>query len=258
MGLFDWFLPYTITKDRAYGSHPRHKLDTYIPKSGVTASTRVIVFFHGGGFQQGDKNQYGPIADAFVRAGHIVVVPNYRLWSRTLPLANRFPTQVQDGRDVVGWCRANLKANGAARRVFLIGHSAGAGIACHLHFDEAWLSTPVAGTVSLAGPYNFDTINRPDDLPWEFFPEGYEESKNATAHVTGSEPPCLILVGMNDEYDPNGALTITMRDAIVQAGGVVETKLYPNTDHVQILYALDRSVNNPPVRADVLAWLTAH
>lgn len=257
MGIFDWFLPYSIQKDRSYGTHARHRLDVYTPKSGVTNATKVVVFFHGGGFQQGNKADYQFVADMLARQGHIVVIPNYRLWNRNNPTVNRWPAQIEDGVRVVAWCRANLKYASLSRPVVLMGHSAGGIIAKHLNLDEFWLPSPALGAIGLAGASDLDALNRPDLLPWEFFPPGYEDSKNAYFHVTGSEPAMLLQHGMDDTIEPP-IQTQMLEMAIGQAGGAVEAKYYAGVDHTELIAALSRSGSHPEIRDDLLDWLAAH
>lgn len=254
MGLFDWFLPYKIERDKAYGPHSRHKLDIYTPKSGVTSATKVVVFFHGGGFQIGDKSQYDYVADLFARAGYIAVLPNYRLWSRNNPTVHQWPAQVEDGARAVKWVQARYPG----RRIFISGHSGGGVIANHVNLDEQWLPTPVTGAINLAGATNFTALGPTDLLPETYWPEGSHEIRNATFHATGTEPPMLLLQGLNDEIDYPSGQTELLETAMKQAGCVVEAKYYPGIDHAGLVYAMARNGPNPEVRADVLAWLAAH
>jgi acetyl esterase/lipase len=53
--------PITFELDISYADtgHPRHRLDLYLPKNRKSDKLPVIVFFHGGGWLQGDKSD-GP------------------------------------------------------------------------------------------------------------------------------------------------------------------------------------------------------
>src|SRR5438105_1562554 len=58
----------------------RHRLDIYLPQG--DKDFPVLFFVHGGGWVEGNKNQfgvYGAFAGNFVRQGVAVVCPNYRL-----------------------------------------------------------------------------------------------------------------------------------------------------------------------------------
>ena len=72
---------YVVTKDVAYGPGPRRTLDVYRPtglKDGATAP--VVVFFYGGSWREGSKDEYRFVAQALTARGIVVVVPDYRVF----------------------------------------------------------------------------------------------------------------------------------------------------------------------------------
>lgn len=89
-------------RDLAYveGGHERQKLDLYLPR-GATAPLPVIVWVHGGGWQNGSKAQCRPLADGFVGRGYAVASVGYRLSSDAI-----FPAQIEDCKAAVRWLRA--------------------------------------------------------------------------------------------------------------------------------------------------------
>src|SRR5688572_6643675 len=71
-----------VEKDAAYGPDPRHRLD--IHSAGPRAPAPVVLFFHGGGYTRGHKNEegellYGNVADFFARHGLVGINATYRL-----------------------------------------------------------------------------------------------------------------------------------------------------------------------------------
>jgi acetyl esterase/lipase len=66
------------TLDLAYGSDVKQRLDLYFPATATSASP-VFLFFHGGGFREGDRAQYGFIAKSFTAHGIIAAIASYRL-----------------------------------------------------------------------------------------------------------------------------------------------------------------------------------
>ena len=52
----------------------------------------VIVFFHGGGLNNGDKYSLSGLGPRFARLGYVVVTPNYRLSPEFY-----YPAYVEDG-----------------------------------------------------------------------------------------------------------------------------------------------------------------
>lgn len=106
--------------DVAYGSHPRERLDVFLPPSS-DALVPAQIFFHGGYWRSSDKERYSYLADAFVPAGAACVVVEYAL----------VPTVDMD--ELIRQCRAALAYvhDQAAEhgidstRLYVSGHSAG-------------------------------------------------------------------------------------------------------------------------------------
>jgi acetyl esterase/lipase len=92
-----------VLKDLAYvpGGGPRQMLDLYLPKS--DAPLPLIVWIHGGGWQNGSKDNPNPALPLLAK-GYAVASINYRL-SRQAP----FPAQIQDCKEAIRWLRANAK-----------------------------------------------------------------------------------------------------------------------------------------------------
>ncbi|MGD8557892.1 MAG: alpha/beta hydrolase, partial [Chromatiales bacterium] len=115
---------YRLTSDVSYGADTRQKLDLYMPET-ATGSPPVVVFFYGGGWRKGNKENYEFVASSLTNAGYAVIIPDYRLYPEV-----SFPGFVEDGARVVAWAMQNAERYGAdPDEIFLMGHSAGAHIA---------------------------------------------------------------------------------------------------------------------------------
>jgi acetyl esterase/lipase len=97
---------------------------------------------------------------------------------------------------------------GDPRRVYLLGHSAGAYNAAMVALDPRWLAvydlTPASlhGWISLAGPYDFIPIQNKDTRPVFFCPATPPESQPIN-HVDSSAPPALLIASNKDVWvDP--------------------------------------------------------
>lgn len=118
-----------------YGPHERNVLDLWraIPGPGRTGGTPLVVFFHGGGFRQGDKASVP--ADLVVKcltAGIAVASANYRL-SRDAP----YPAPMRDGARAIQYLRLHAAEFGIdPARLAASGSSAGAGIALWVGFHD--------------------------------------------------------------------------------------------------------------------------
>ncbi|HMB94824.1 MAG TPA: alpha/beta hydrolase, partial [Tepidisphaeraceae bacterium] len=155
---------YSRTSDLKYGELPRQKLDVYRPR-GKPAAAPVVIFFYGGDWQSGNKSDYRFVADAFTSRGFVAVLPDYRLYPQVT-----FPSFVEDAALAVRWTHDNAaNFGGDPRRIYLMGHSAGAHIAALLTLDEHYLKnvgldrSAIRATAGLSGPYDF--VPAPYDRP---------------------------------------------------------------------------------------------
>jgi acetyl esterase/lipase len=118
-----------------YGPHERNVLDVWRakPARGQAGGTPLIVFFHGGGFRQGDKS--GVPARLVLKclgAGISVASANYRL-SQDAP----FPGPMLDGARAIQYLRLHAREFGVdPARIGTSGSSAGAGIALWVGFHD--------------------------------------------------------------------------------------------------------------------------
>lgn len=229
---------YTRDRDISYGALPRQKLDVYRPTSGAGPSD-VIIFFHGGSWQSGQKEDYRFVAQALASRGFVAVIPNYRLYPQVA-----FPTFVQDAAAAVRWVYDNVaRFGGDPERIFLMGHSAGAHIAVILTLDGEYLEavglsrSAIRATAGLSGPYDFvpsasdrGVFSMPLD---EKTPDPRIEP---ISFVDGRAPPMLLVQGCKDEtVDPANASRLA--DRIRVAGGEVRTIFYPSRAHVDVVLA---------------------
>lgn len=150
---------FVLSRDQAFGSLPRQKLDVYAPV-GLTERAPVVVFFYGGAWQRGRRADYKFIGEALTSKGFVVVIPDYRLYPEV-----KFPAFLEDGGAAVAWTQREIsRFGGDPHRIFLMGHSAGAYnaamIALDAHYVEAagGRHADVIGFIGLAGPYDI----RPD------------------------------------------------------------------------------------------------
>ncbi|MBE0679820.1 MAG: alpha/beta hydrolase, partial [Bacteroidales bacterium] len=90
-----------IIKDVSYGESVQQKMDIYLPDDRSRASTKTVVFIHGGGWVEGDKSEMNPYVDTLrkLMPGYAVVNMNYRLaWNNSV---NLFPTQENDVKSAI-------------------------------------------------------------------------------------------------------------------------------------------------------------
>jgi acetyl esterase/lipase len=220
-----------------YGNDPRQRLDVYLPQDRRVAST--IVFFYGGGWVSGGRWYYRLLGKALAKRGHIVIIPDYRLFPQV-----RFPDFNQDAALALSWANQNLlRLGGHPSRLFLMGHSAGAHIAATLALDPRYLAShsmvpgQIAGVIGLAGPY---TLN---PLKWqgvrEIFSPSADEPQAARPIklVRAGAPPMLLLHGARDRLVGAHA-SVLMSEALQRAGSHASAEIYKGLGHTGILTSL--------------------
>lgn len=192
---------YHSVADIAYGSHHRQKLDLYfpLPSSATSGQGKTIIFFYGGSWESGHRQQYKFVAEALTSAGYNVVIPDYRVYPEV-----RFPDFVHDAARVVSWVKQSIaQYGGNPDKVFVAGHSAGAHIAAMLALDESYLARvqlqpgDLSGMIGLAGPYDFLPL-KSETLKTIFGPENERWRSQPIHFADGTNPPVLLLVGNND------------------------------------------------------------
>jgi acetyl esterase/lipase len=246
-----------VTREIAYGDHPRQKLDLYVPKR-QTMALPVITFFYGGSWQGGDRADYLFMAALLCRQGFIVAVPDYRVYPEV-----KFPDFVQDCAAATAWVFANAATHGGnPAEIFLMGHSAGAYNAVMLGVAAKYLAAAgvsqsnLAGVIGLSGPYDFLPLKDPI-IKVIFSPPDDIRDTQPITYAAADAPPLFLLHGGADiTVLPRNLTALAAR--IRAAGGVVETKIYPGLGHIGIILAVLPYLSfRAPVLKDVLAFIAA-
>ena len=240
-----------------YAAAPRNQLDLYLPQRRERAS--VVIFFHGGGWNSGDKSRYKFVGAALTAQGFIAVLPNYRLYPQT-----KSPEFLQDAAAAVTWVHAHAAEwGGDPERLYLIGHSAGAHIAVMLALNRRYLEEAggsadwLRGVVGLAGPYDFLPFS--DEYLHDFFgpPQRFAESQPIN-FVRGDAPPLLLLHGLKD-IRVNPRNTRNLAAAQQAAGSLVRAQYYEDASHGDMVSAFSiLRRHRAPVLDEVRQFVEQH
>ena len=243
----------------AFDPGTANRLDIWAAPAPAQAQPRrpVLVFFYGGSWVSGRRQDYGFVGRAYARRGFITVIPDYR----KVPDV-RFPSFIQDGAAALRWVHDNIaRFGGDPSRIVLVGHSAGAHIAVMLALDGRYLSAErlppdtIKAVAGLAGPY-------------DFYPFTWAEAQAALGNARDPRqtqpihfarrdaPPLWLGTGQEDR-------TIAPRNSVALAGredalGSTTTRLrlFPGVDHVDIVKALSRPFRSTaPILAETDAFL---
>ncbi len=229
-----WTANYSKTSNLQYGDQDWQALDIYQDDVNGDTSKGVIIFLYGGGWTSGDKSDYEFIAQAFVARGYLVVVPNYVLYPK-----GKFPQFIDDTAQAVAWTFENIQRyDGNPDKIFLVGHSAGAYNAAMVATNDRYLekighsTNIIKGVAGIAGPYNF-TPKAQEYV--NIFGEENFATMQVRHHVTGNEPPMLLLHSEGD--DTVGLFNQeTMLNALQANQTKVQSKIYSkDLSHVRIL-----------------------
>lgn len=143
--------------DLPYGNSAAERLDVFPAQQ---PSSPILFFIHGGYWRALDKADHSFIAPAFVKAGAMVVVPNYGL----CPAVTIEDIALQLAQ-AVAWTYRHAAAHGGdPARLVVVGHSAGAHLAAMLlacrwkDVGEDLPARTVAGAIGISGLYDLEPV----------------------------------------------------------------------------------------------------
>ena len=188
------FKEVTVTKDIPFsqamdyqGREQTLLLDIYCPKGDTAENRPAIIWVHGGGFTEGNKdgNMETTLGEAFARKGYVSASINYRLradrdsdWDGTLGDA------VTDAHTALQW---------------LIDHSTEYGI----DPGHIALCGYSAGAITVTGLAYNNGINLPETTGGSVFAVvNMAGGSYGLGDISPSAPPCLILHGSVDDTVP--------------------------------------------------------
>lgn len=224
---------YTLRRDVPYGSDARQKLDVYAATSPDPGHS-VILFFYGGSWQFGSKDDYKFFAQALAAQGYTTVVADYRIYPSV-----RFPAFVNDAADALVWTSRNIASfGGNPDRIFVAGHSAGAYLALMLAANDIYVrqaggtASMIRGSIGIAGPYNFLPLTDPALI--DIFSTAPAANTQPYNYVSAGMPPALLATGTDDDTVlPANSETMAVK---MQTSGVdVALRHYHGIGHVGVM-----------------------
>lgn len=135
----------SILKNIPYSKsgHERHVLDIYLPECDEFP---VLVYFHGGGIECGEKTEVEETAKILNQNGVAVVSANYRLYPNA-----KYPEFIEDAAQAVAWTFENINNYGKCNKIYVCGTSAGAYLSMMLCFDKKYLAAHGIDVMQIAG-----------------------------------------------------------------------------------------------------------
>jgi acetyl esterase/lipase len=244
--------------DIAFGPLPRQKLDVYTPRPGAHAAP-VLVFFYGGSWNSGRRQDYAFAGRALASRGFVTVVPDYRLYPQV-----RYPDFLRDGAAAIRWARDHAaQYGGDPDRIVLAGHSAGAYNAAMLALDGEFVSAAgvdpshIKAFAGLSGPYYFLPLDDPATIStFGEYPD--LPSTQPAKYITPASPPGFLAHGAADTLvRPSNSEGLGRK--LGRAGVPEEVKIYPGLSHADVVVALSRMFRGKAsVLDDMASFLHAH
>ena len=256
-----------LLRDVQYGTAQglELRMDVARPRArGEGERLPAIVYFHGGAWQSGSKEDGVPAICYYAQHGFVAASVDYRLSG-----VARFPAQIEDCKCAVRFLRANAAEYGIdPERIGAMGASSGGHLAALLGLTGAeqfadkggWegVSSDVSAVCDLFGPSDFPRMPRkslPDAISAtaqflggsiDEVPEVYVKASPLT-HVHAGAPPFLIIHGELDPVVPLSQSEL-LRDALRKAGVEVEFHAVKGAGHGS------REVVDPEVRGWILLF----
>jgi acetyl esterase/lipase len=228
----------------------RHRLDIYQPTKKTAAPRPVVLFIHGGNWNSGSKNDilYKAIGRRLAKNGFVGVVISYRLAPQVL-----VPQQAADCARALAWTVAHIgEYGGDAKRLLLMGHSAGGGLAALLATgSDTLLATyglpaNAAHGVLLDDPAGLDMLDYltklqyPGDaqylVPFSKDPAVWRQA-SALYHLRAGGPPMSIYIG-GETYPSIKSSSEKFRQRLTQLGAAPKYTILPGKKHVGMVTQL--------------------
>jgi acetyl esterase/lipase len=242
-----------------FGSDPRQRLDVWAPRQRSTEPLPVVIFFYGGGWNEGSRHDYGFAGAAYAANGFIAVVPDYRL----VPTV-RFPAFVEDGALAVKWARDNAKSfGGDPRRITLAGHSSGAYNAAMLVLDRRYLERVgvdpkiVRAAALLSGPYDFYPFT--ESRGRNAFGAWKKPLETQPISFARADAPPLFLAHGSADRVVLARNSQALAKRLTELGAPVTLRIYPKASHTDLAASLSGPFRGrTPALADSVAFLRAN
>lgn len=218
-------------------------LDVYYPEN-VPEVKDVLVFIHGGSWNSGKKETYWWLGRNMANKNVVTVIINY-----SLSPAAQYEKMAADCAKALKWVDNNIATfGGNNKRIFVMGHSAGAHLAALIHsdtrfFDQEKISDPIKGLV-LNDAFGLDMFEYLSDAEQNAstksflntFSTDQEVWKRASPlyYIKNFRAPVLILVGART-YPAIQLQSERLRKELNELEQTVILEIIPKKKHIPMI-----------------------
>jgi acetyl esterase/lipase len=220
----------------SYGTDNQQKMDIYLPANRSSATTKVFVLIHGGGWSGGDKADFTYLLNSLKAyyPNHAIININYRLATEASPA---YPKQINDIQSAL--TEISDPKYSVSSQFFLFGSSAGG----HLSMLYSYGYDPdhhVKGICNTVGPSDFtdpNYLNNPIYTPFYnvLIASGTQsqagiEQVSPAYQVTSASPPTISFYGDSDPLVPSTQMA-RLHDALNAHGVYNQATMYQGAGH---------------------------
>jgi acetyl esterase/lipase len=232
-------LPAQTLLNVSYGSDALQKMDIYLPAGRSSATTKVMIMIHGGGWSTGDKADFADYVDTIKKRqpDYAIFNINYRLASGG---TNTFPTQENDVKDAVDFILSKSGEYHVSQKIVLLGASAGGHLALLQGYKNSSTVKPKA-IVDFFGPTDMTALYNASNILAQGLlasivggtpttsPTIYMQSSPIN-YVTAQTPPTIIFQGGADPLVPISQ-SVSLDGKLQTMGVTNQYVFYPTEGH---------------------------
>ncbi|KAM5272733.1 kynurenine formamidase [Ctenodactylus gundi] len=222
--------------DVHYGPGDSEKVDFYFP-DGASEDCPVLVFLHGGGWQQGSKEESAVMVIPLTAQGVVVVVVvNYDIAPR-----GTLDQMVDQVTRSVAFVQERYPRNGG---IYLCGHSSGAHLAAMMllaNWTKHSVTPNLRGFFLVSGMYDLEPIlhtslSHPLHLTLEDARRNSPQQLLEAAPARPAAPACHILVVVGQYESPEShRQSWEFYQALCRGGWKASFEKVPDVDHFDII-----------------------
>ncbi|XP_012893569.1 PREDICTED: kynurenine formamidase isoform X2 [Dipodomys ordii] len=226
--------------DVPYGDGEGEKVDIYFPDA-ASEALPFFVFFHGGYWQSGSKDQSAFMVNPLTAHGVAVVIVAYDIAPK-----GTIDKMVDQVARSIAFVQKSFPEN---KGLFLCGHSAGAQLAAMMllvNWSKHGVTPSLKGFFLMSGIYDLEPLlSTSQNAPLHMTPEDARRNspqrhlEAAPVEPGNSACPVLVIVGQHDSPEFHRQ-SWEFYETLCQTGWKASFEELPSVDHFEIIWNLTR------------------